>query len=323
MLMSVRRESPGVFRRWVGGIAQNGAPRVRFESVTVRIKAPAKVNLTLDVIARRSDGFHEIRSLVQGIDLCDELSVRSRAGGGVSLRCTGADLPTDTGNLVVRAIERLAEVAGWNAGVDVELHKRIPVAAGLGGGSSDAASALLAVDELWNLAWSREALARLGAEIGSDVPLFFSMPSALVTGRGERVEPTRLAWGGWIVLVSAKLEVLTDRVYAMWRPSDRDPGVEAVPSGLLTAATADELAGYLHNGLQAAVQRVYSDMGCLLEEVKRQSERGAWISGAGSTVYVPCDSAEEAARLADRLEGMGSTATVRTVRTLDETMHNH
>lgn len=296
---------------------------MRSESATVRIKAPAKVNLTLDVIGRRSDGFHEIRSLVQGIDLCDELCMRSRAGDGVSLRCIGADLPTDSGNLVVQAIERLAEVAGRNEGIEVELRKRIPVAAGLGGGSSDAASALLAADALWNLAWSRDELAHLAAEIGSDVPSFFSMPSALLTGRGERVESRRLAWRGWIVLVSAELEVLTDRVYASWRPSDRDPGVEAAPSGLLTAATADELAGYLHNGLQAAVQRVYPDMGCLLEEVGRRSERGAWISGAGSTVYVPCDSAEEASRLADRLEGIGSAATVRTVRTLDETMHNH
>ncbi len=287
------------------------------ESATVRIAAPAKVNLTLDVIARRPDGFHEIRSMVQGIDLCDELSVRPRNGGGVSLRCIGADLPTDSGNLVVRAIERLAEAAGRNDGVEVVLRKRIPVAAGLGGGSSDAASALLAVDELWHLAWSREALARVAADIGSDVPLFFSMPSALVTGRGERVEPTRLAWGGWIVLVSAELEVLTHRVYALWQPSDRDPSLEAAASGLLTAATADEVAGYLHNGLQAAVQRAYPEMRCLLEEVGRRSERGAWISGAGSTVYVPCDSAEEASRLADRLEGIGSGATVRTVRTLD------
>ena len=269
------------------------------------------------MIGLRSDGFHEIRSLVQGIDLCDELCVRAKAGGGVSLRCIGADLPTDSDNLVVRAIERLAAVAGRNDGVDVELHKQIPVAAGLGGGSSDAASALLAVDELWSLAWSREALARVAAEIGSDVPLFFSMPSALVTGRGERVEPTRMAWRGWIVLVSAELEVLTHRVYALWRPSDRESRMEADPSGLLTAATADELAECLYNGLQAAVQRAYPEMGCLLEEVARRSERGAWISGAGSTAYVPCDSAEEAFRLATRLKGMGSAVTVRTVRTLD------
>lgn len=296
---------------------------MRSESATLRIKAPAKVNLTLEVVGLRSDGFHEIRSLVHGVDLCDELRMRSAAGKGVSLRCLGADLPTDSSNLVVRAIERLAEAADWSEGVEVELRKRIPVAAGLGGGSSDAASALVAADALWNLAWSPDELATLAAEIGSDVPLFFSMPSALLTGRGERVEPMRLSWRGWLVLVSAELEVLTHRVYALWQPSDRDRDVEAAPSGLLAATTADELAGYLHNGLQAAVQRVCPDMGCLLKEVKRRSDRGAWISGAGSTVYVPCDSAEEASRLADRLEGIGTGATVRTVSTLDETMHNH
>src|SRR5689334_10702080 len=156
------------------------------------VRAPAKVNLFLEVLRRRPDGYHDLATLMVAVGLYDTLELRDDPGGSVSLRCDHPQLSTGPDNLVVRAAELVRQTAGVTKGVAIRLWKRIPLAAGLAGGSSDAAATLAGLNRLWQLGWDRARLAELGARLGSDVAFFFSAPAAWCTGRGEVVEPLKL-----------------------------------------------------------------------------------------------------------------------------------
>ncbi len=153
--------------------------------------APAKLNLFLHVVGRRPDGFHEIQTVFQLIDLCDRLSFRLRADGGIGRPEGPAEIP-ESGDLCLRAARRLQAAGGAQSGVEIRLTKRIPVQGGLGGGSSDAATTLVALNELWGLRWDVERLASLGRELGADVPLFVRGHSAWAEGVGDVLTPMDL-----------------------------------------------------------------------------------------------------------------------------------
>lgn len=164
----------------------------RIDAGTTRVLAPAKVNLFLEVSGKRPDGYHELETAMVEIGLRDELTFRDAPGAGIALECDDPALPTDGRNLVRRAAEAILREAGDRArdlGVRVELRKRVPREAGLGGGSSDAAATLLGLDALWGLRTPKARLAELAAALGSDVPFFLDGPAALCRGRGELVEP--------------------------------------------------------------------------------------------------------------------------------------
>ncbi len=160
--------------------------------------APAKINLVLEVLGKRDDGYHEVRSLVQTISLCDVLSFE--LADVISLECTEPSLQTSD-NLVVQAAELLKKVSGCQKGVKIKLEKRIPWGAGLGGGSSDAAATLLALNRLWELKLTASDLVELAARLGSDVPFFIYKGTALVEGRGEKVTPLAASMPGWFILL--------------------------------------------------------------------------------------------------------------------------
>jgi 4-diphosphocytidyl-2-C-methyl-D-erythritol kinase len=160
--------------------------------------APAKINLVLEVLGERDDGYHEIRSLVQTINLCDVLSFEP--ADEIAFECTEASLQTSD-NLVVRAAELLREISGYQKGVKIKLEKRIPWGAGLGGGSSDAATTLSALNRLWELKLKASELIELATRLGSDVPFFIHGGTALIEGRGERVAPLAASMPGWFVLL--------------------------------------------------------------------------------------------------------------------------
>ncbi len=154
------------------------------------VHAPAKINLHLEVLGLRPDGFHELAMVMQTLDLADTLHLRSTADGQIRLRCPGADLPTDGNNLIVRAAELLrAHVGLPELGAEIDLEKRIPIGAGLAGGSSDAAAALVGLDALWGLAVGPAVLHTLACRLGSDVPYCLAGGTRLCFGRGERLEP--------------------------------------------------------------------------------------------------------------------------------------
>ena len=192
------------------------------------VHAPAKVNLSLDVLGRRPDGFHELRTLMATAGLYDTL--RFEPAEAWSLTVTGAaGVPTDGSNLVAKAAAALGAAAGVAPRGAVRLHKRIPHQAGLGGGSADAAAALLGLNELWGCGLSRAELAAVAAGVGSDVPFFLAGGGAAVCGgRGERVEPLPAGPGPWAVVAKPPVGLSTAAVFAAWGGGGADCGTDGV-----------------------------------------------------------------------------------------------
>jgi len=269
---------------------------------SVSVQSPAKINLSLEILGRRDDEFHEIRSLALGLDFNDTLRLDRADPGVVSLESDHPTLDTGETNLIVRTARLAAESAADSAGVRINLSKRIPLGAGLGGGSGNAASTLAALNRLWDLDRPDSELADWGASLGSDVPLFFSLPSAIVTGRGEQVRPVRLRWSGWVLLVFAGCEVSTRDVYASWSRDDSGYSIEDVATHLLEAETADDLAGLCVNELEPAVFRVSSRVRELAEAVAAYAPRTARVSGAGQTVFIPFDDPDEGEFIMSQLQ---------------------
>ena len=190
-----------------------GEPRVsRVAGGGVRVVAPAKINLTLWVGGRREDGYHPVESIVGLISLVDRLSVYP-GGRGCELTCSEGGLACDESNLVIRAARAFARRAGREANLRLHLEKSIPIGAGLGGGSSDAAACLLALTTLWKTGYDDRVLTEIGAELGSDVPLFLNGPMSMVRGRGELVEGLGFGWPFWAVLAVPERPLGTAEVY--------------------------------------------------------------------------------------------------------------
>lgn len=259
------------------------------EEIEVRVAAPAKINVILRVLDQRPDGYHNLWSVMQTVALEDELRLRVRRDtGGVLLRCDDATLPTDHRNLVYRAAALTAERAGLNVGLEIELMKRIPYGAGLGGGSSDAAATILGLNRLLGLGWTVVHMAELGQQLGSDVPFFFFAPSALVTGRGEAVKPLRLAGERWVVLVTPGFPIETRWAYQ--RLSATRSGAPSL-SGALRALEAREAVSWedllplAGNDFEAAVFPEHGVLRTIKARLLSQGAEAALLSGSGSTVF--------------------------------------
>lgn len=275
--------------------------------------ACAKINLSLDILKTRDDGFHELRSLVVGVDLCDRIRCTVAPGEGLGISCDNREIP-DTDNLAYRAAGLLAARCSVAPDLKIELAKKIPVGAGLGGGSSDAATALRLCNELWATGLDRSSLARLGGELGSDVPLFFSLPSAVLEGRGERVESVKMRWSGWVLLVFAGATVSTAEVYRAWRRGDGARMASGEEEAIVEAGSAREIATLASNHLEPAVFRTSPAVASVCEKLTKLEVCPVRVSGAGSTLFMLFDelaAAREVARLVDG-NGIGrGTAVVR------------
>ncbi len=264
-------------------------------------QAPGKLNLTLGVHGRRSDGYHEISSLVIGVDLCDRLRLRVLESSGIRLRCDNPSLAT-ADNLAYKAAAVLGRRIGLRPALEIELEKRIPIGGGMGGGSSDAAATLRACNALWESELSDAKLAELGATLGSDVPLFFSLPSAVVFGRGERVQPVKMRWSGWVLLLTVDAVVSTAAVYRAWRTSDGSTSAPEVIEVILSASSAAEFNHLPFNDLQSAVFRICPAVAEVHDALHRAGVGPFHVTGAGSTLFGTFDHGEEAVRVAHRVE---------------------
>src|SRR4029450_13462548 len=192
----------------------------------MQVIAPAKINLPSRVLGRRSDGFHEIETLIAPISLCDEIKIERRSGKHeIAFRCDDPSVPKGEDNIVVRAAKVFFEEMKITNGVSIALKKTIPHGAGLGGGSSDAASTLLALDEIFDTKLPREALAKMAEMIGSDVPFFIFQSAAVCKGRGEFVSPTRLREQLSVLLLKPEFGVPTQWAYSRWRDSREVPEI--------------------------------------------------------------------------------------------------
>jgi 4-diphosphocytidyl-2-C-methyl-D-erythritol kinase len=269
-------------------------------------EAPAKINRELRVGRLRPDGFHEIRSRIVSIDLADTIDVAP--GEGLEISCEGFDVPSDESNLVVRAARALAKRIGRAADARIRLTKRIPVGAGLGGGSSDAAQALLLLSRLWDSPLPPEELHRLAAAIGSDVPFFLVGGEADVAGRGEVVVALPDSPGVVLLLLVPPFPISTGEVYAARRRLASDRGDAPLPSAL-DVATSGRFFG--PNDLAFAVLQTRREMGALVDSARSLSSETA-ITGSGSAIVLrgPLPDA------AERLRALHPEARLEPCRTL-------
>jgi 4-diphosphocytidyl-2-C-methyl-D-erythritol kinase len=238
------------------------------------VPAPAKLNLFLHVVGRRDDGYHLLQSVFMLIDWCDTLHFERRSDGRLQRHDMGAALPAD--DLCLRAARLLQTRSGTGLGADISIDKRVPWGAGLGGGSSDAASTLLALNRLWDLGWSRARLLALALELGADVPFFVGGRNAWVEGIGERLTPTALPLRGWAVLKPAAV-IPTAAVFG-------SPDlVRDTPAATISDFLADPL-GFGHNDLQAPAEAFSSEVTDALELLKARFGHSR-MSGSGSAVF--------------------------------------
>ena len=286
-------------------------------SVTVRV--PAKVNLQLSVGQARPDGFHELVTVFQAVNLCDEIVVRPNPGGGIALTLSGDDaegLPTDAANLAHQAAEALSAHVGVEPDVAIHVHKAIPVAGGMAGGSADAAGTLVACDALWRSGVPREELSALAADLGSDVPFPLQGGTAIGTGRGERLTSV-LSRGtfSWVFAL-ANDGLSTPAVYG---ECDRlregrsvpDPYVSDILMQALAAGDPLLLGASLHNDLQAAAISLRPSLGQVLSAGDDFGALGGIVSGSGPTCAFLARNEEHALDLAVALTSTGLCRTVR------------
>jgi len=259
----------------------------------VHRRAPAKVNLTLAVLRRRMDGFHELESWVMTVGLFDELTFAPATRLSLTVQAPSRAVPTGASNLVWRAAMGLAEASRREPAVSLKLLKRIPVGAGLGGGSSDAAATLLGLNLFWELNWPVERLMPIAARLGSDVPLFLEPGPAVIRGRGERVERLTMGWEGWLALVVPSYGIPTSRVYQYWVEGGRIRHSQT-PVWLQRPGSALELSWRLFNDLEAAAFSCEPRLKRLHAALDGLDERAVRMTGSGSCLFAVFDSETEA-----------------------------
>jgi 4-diphosphocytidyl-2-C-methyl-D-erythritol kinase len=273
----------------------------------VEALAPAKLNLFLEILGKRPDGYHEVETLMVAVDLHDRLSFTDDPSGAVTLWCDDPALPTGSDNLVVKAAERLKAATGCPRGARVGLCKAIPAEAGLAGGSTDAAAALVALDRLWGLRTPPDRLEQLAGEIGSDVAFFMRAPAAVCRGRGERVEavPLRRRW--CFVLVCPPTGLSTADVYRHLTPPERPRPVGPTRDALDQDGPA-ALGRSLFNRLQPVAEALRPALVRVREALADLCPShldGHLMSGSGSAYFGLARDRAAADDAATRLETLG------------------
>lgn len=267
-------------------------------------KAPAKINLLLDVLRKREDGFHEVEMIMTMVDLSDRLEMEELQRDAIIISSQAGYIPLDEKNLAFQAARLIKERYDVKKGVYIHLDKKIPVAAGLAGGSSDAAAALRGLNRLWRLGIPDEELAVLAAELGSDVPFCVTGGTALATGRGEKLEPIENPPSCWVVLAKPPINVSTADVYGRFRVSaiDRHPSVprmmDAIRGGSFTGVCEE-----LGNVLEDVTLRLYPEVRMLKESMLRLGADGVLMSGSGPTVFGLVSKEAKLARIYNGLRG--------------------
>ena len=277
------------------------------------LHAGAKVNLVLEVLGKRDDGYHEIATVMQAVDLSDRVVLEE--ADGLELRTSDPALPTDATNLALRAALTLGKAAGVERGARITIDKRIPVAAGLGGGSADAAAVLVGLNRVWGLRWPVARLAEVAVDLGMDVPFFLSGGAALGTGRGERL--TRV--GGMslaLVLVNPGFPISTAEAYRAVAPGLYTDGSRArTMARALAGQMQARVARSLYNALEAAVTPAHPEITRMTAALTSAGALGAAMSGSGATVFGIARSLEHARQIQARVtRGRWSAWAVRALR---------
>jgi len=280
-------------------------------------KAPAKINLGLDVLYKRDDGYHELEMIMASVDLSDRLSFKATNTNDIVIKTDNGFLPVDRKNNIYQAIDIMKKTYGFNQGVEVNLKKNLPVAAGLGGGSSDAAAAFRGVNRLFNLGASFEEMAQLSVPIGTDIPYCLYGKTALVTGVGEKVMPLSHPMPQcWVVLVKPKISVSTPRVFSKIDVTELShPNISAIYQAI-EHQNYEEMIQHLGNSLESYTMKVFPVVRYIKEKMLKFGADAAVMSGSGPTVLALCKKHSRAVHVANALKGFCDE--VYLVRTLNQ-----
>jgi 4-diphosphocytidyl-2-C-methyl-D-erythritol kinase len=247
---------------------------------TVHLGSPAKVNLRLEILKKREDGYHELRTVLQKISLHDTLHFHLRKEKGISIITDHPNLSVGKNNLVYKAIQSMMKVSGYKGGVAIEVEKKIPLGAGLGGGSSNAATALKALNRLLKLNLPRKDLMEIGLEIGADVPFFFTNGAAIGSGIGEQLKHKELP-SLWYVLIYPNFEVSTHWAYQHFVLTNQQFHFNLHKF----LKTPEGISHILFNHLEEVVSRKYPQIGIMKEILISVGTLGALMTGSGPTVF--------------------------------------
>jgi 4-diphosphocytidyl-2-C-methyl-D-erythritol kinase len=278
---------------------------------SLSLKAPAKINLYLEIKGNRPDGFHELVMVLQSIDLCDFVHLRTHETETVNVSCNHPQVPTDRTNLAFRAALLMQQNYPGLGGVDIVIEKQIPVGAGLAGGSTNAAAVLVGLDRLWDLGLTQPELCELGAELGSDVPFCITGGTALAVGRGEVLSPLpdldRIAL---VICKPRQISISTVWAYQTFRSENllaTSPIKDQLYSSQILAAIATSeddnfgrIGRLLYNDLERVVLPAYPELATLKASLQQDS-CGALMSGSGSTVFAIAEDLDHAQRIADAI----------------------
>ncbi len=250
--------------------------------------APAKLNLMLHVVGRRQDGYHELQTIFQIIDLCDRIEITVRTDGSITRPKGPAGVP-EAEDLVVRAARSLQRVSGTRLGAEIAVKKRIPLGGGLGGGSSDAATTLMALNQMWGLGYTSEQIAEIGGTLGADVPVFVAGRSAWAEGIGDQLIPVKLGPDSWYLVVFPGVSVPTAAVFQAAELTRNSP--PTTMRGFL------ETGG--RNDCEAVVRARFPAVAEALDWLARYGT--ARLTGTGSCVFAKFSRVEDAERIAARV----------------------
>lgn len=288
-----------------GSSMRSSSRIIRQDEQTILVRSPAKINFTLAVGAERPDGYHMFESLMAAVSLCDDLVIR-RGKPGISITCDQPDVPVDNQNLVYRAASLLAWSARISPAVEIELIKRIPTQAGLGGASTNAAAALLGLNELWELNLPLAKLHQISSVLGSDVNFFLAGPLAVCKGRGEVVEPVGVTWDFRAVIIQPRCRSATSEIYKYHRVSDRSCfGLADELAEVLCRCEYNvrpsEMAERCRNDLETAAFRINGELGVLRAELEQCAGTPVRLSGSGSAMFAMFDQQDDALQFVQRI----------------------
>jgi 4-diphosphocytidyl-2-C-methyl-D-erythritol kinase len=271
---------------------------------SITVNSFAKINWTLDVLFKREDGYHEIRTIYQTVSLRDRLHL-SETESAIEIVCDDSRVPTDESNLVYKAAARLRGEAGINRGAHIEIEKRIPVAGGLGGGSSNAAATLIGLARLWQINIDERAMIEIAALLGSDVPFFLMGGTALGVGRGEEVYPLEDTECDYLVLANPGIAVSTAAAYEKLSRLTRSEAARIIPFSLMAAKAIRDLPLRAQNDFEEVVLIAHAEIGRLRTQLTEAGAVRALMSGSGATVFGVFDNLEASERAIKELRAAG------------------
>lgn len=270
----------------------------------IRKLSPAKVNLHLRVLGKREDGYHDIITLMQRISLYDEMIFKP-IERGIVISCPDSSLPENEGNIVYRAAQALLSGASHKTGIHIIIKKKIPVAAGLGGGSSNAATTLMTLNELLEFPYTKDALIDMGSGMGADVPFFIYGKTAWASGIGDQLSPAENIPILWFVLINPSFEIPTKMVYENLNLRLTKKTLKYKSSSL---CTVEGVVKWLCNDLEKVTVTLYPSLKHLKHLLLKEGALGALMSGSGPTVFGIFQEEEQASKAEEALNKMGSGA---------------